>query len=197
MASCATVEFHDAQSNSHKFYRAYVIGKWVAFQYGRVGAIGVFSAKMCISGIEAQNAAGRKLDIERKKGYVDTDRVYFDYDIAKVSSAKHDLWPLDVERQRHSSNAPSNKGAPAPDPKPKQAPAPVPAASTGVDVFTEFNTRVLAAIVLAAGDKGAAVVELALLTERLSELAALHVKAASYHRSLEQMVLGAPIVVSV
>ena len=180
-----TVELHDSQANSHKFYRSYVVDNVVVHQWGRVGTLGQFSAVQCGNKIGAEGIAEDKINEKVGGGYGGRTRGGFDYPHAIDTGDKDTLRRLGQFANSHVPSAP-----PAPSPAPKADPAPNPTPKVEADRYSEFTSRALAAVSLAVTAPSAAMVELALLREQWEELEQVHARAASYLDTLNTMLLS-------
>lgn len=193
--TCTTLEFNDDQANSHKFYRVYTCGSWTVFQWGRVGAVGQWSGSEHSSSASAKVAANDQLHAKKSKGYALVGVALFDHDESKLSVDKDDLTPLDAGRRRaQASSAQPAPATPAPKPrKPAGAPDPDPAppVSDVLNPHAVFAARALTAITLAVTDPQKAVEEFAILNDSWKDLEIQHAKAASYLKTLDQLLIGA------
>lgn len=197
-----TLEFNDPGANSHKFYRCYSSDDGVAvFQWGRVGAVGQWSAQKLGSAARAISEADDKALEKQSKGYQVTGRGKFDINWKLDPGNKDSLVRLDAARGPStpaSSPASPPRRRPAAPAQPPAAPAPTPAPTDpSLSLHEAFSTRALAAITVAAGDPNKALVELAVLNEQWRELEQAHAKAASYLATLNRLVLGAPETISI
>lgn len=187
LVTCTTVEKVDAQAGNNKFYRTYVIDNWCIFQHGPrtiAPGGGRWIGKRHNSPSSAQVAARDKISEELRDGYDNKTVVTFDYP-GTPSTNKADLQPLDISRQR---------AVPTPAPRPvapPPAPAPAPPVAPASD-HAAFTARALAAISLAITDPQAAHVEFGILNDAWRALEAQHGKAASYLKTLDQLLIGAP-----
>ncbi len=192
--TCTTVEKVGGSNN--KFYRAYVMDDWCVFQFGPrtiAPGGGQWRGRQCGSRGQAISLANGKMDEEISEGYRMVGTETFEYN-GTLTTAKADLQPLDHARTAAANGSmsglkakPSGPPQPAfPDPtSPSADPLPPP-----TDRHGEFSTRALAAVALAASEPQKAMLELALLREEFAELERIHGRAASYLKTLENMVLG-------
>lgn len=186
-----TVSLIDPQANHRKFYRTYCIDKIAVFQWGRIGTAGQFSAARYNSAIAAKLGADTKITEKMSNGYGDKDVRTFEFDRAIDPDDRETLKALG-SAYAGSTPAPAAP-PPAPDPTPAPRPTPAPIVPAVVGAHEVFTQRALDAVILAATDSQAAMVELALLREQWAELERVHEKAASYLRTLDTMLLkGVP-----
>lgn len=75
--SAEELRYDDAYSNSHKFYRVFIVGNKVLTQWGRIGTAGQFKTLSAATDRQAAQLAADKIHEKRNKGYVPAGNTLF------------------------------------------------------------------------------------------------------------------------